>query len=173
MSVSVKANVVIKDACILFDLLDLSLLEDFYRLNLTVITTPEVIAQIENDEQKEKIKPYIDNSLLQIDRVGVLENILEILDNNPGLGLPDASVIEAAIRREATILSSDKSLKNESVRRGLVVRGSLWILEELYKQQILSLETVIEKLAMYPEVNKRAPKLEISNLVERLTKPKN
>ncbi len=168
MSVSVKVEVIIKDACILFDLLDLGLLESFYRLKLTVITTPEVIAEIIDDEQLAEIQPYIDAGHLQIDRLGVFENILAIIDSNPGLGLTDAAVLEAAIRRDASILSSDKSLRNESARRGLIVKGLLWVLEELYSHQILSLEVVVEKLLLYPEVNKRAPRVEISNLIAKL-----
>lgn len=169
---SALVKVIIKDACILFDLLDLGLLDRFYRLELTVITTPEVIAEITDEEQLAAIRPYIDKDLLHIDQFGVFENILAIVDNNPGLSLTDAAVLEAAIRREAAVLSSDKSLRNESARRGLVVKGLLWILEELYNQQILSLEVVIEKLMLYPQVNSRVPKKEISNLIARLNKSK-
>jgi hypothetical protein len=172
MSASAKVKVIIKDACILFDLLDLALLESFYRLELIVITTPEVIAEITDEDQLAEIQPYIDKGLLQIDHFGVFENILAIVDTNPGLGLTDAAVLEAAIRRDAAILSSDKSLRNESARRGLIVKGLLWALEELYNQRILSLEVVVEKLLLYPEVNKRAPKVEISNLIAKLSKPR-
>lgn len=172
MSVSVKVEIVIKDACILFDLLDLGLLSDFYRLKFIVITTPEVIAEIVDEEQLSEIQPYIDNGHLQIDQFGVFEHILAIVESNPGLSLTDAAVLEVATRREAAILSSDKSLRNESVRRGITVKGLLWIIEELYKQEILSLEVTIEKLLLYPEVNKRAPKSEISNLIAKLSKNK-
>ena len=170
MSASAKVEVIIKDACILFDLLDLGLLESFYRLQLTVITTPEVIAEITDEEQLAEIEPYINKGFLQIDQFGVFETILGIVDTNPGLSLADAAVLEAALRREATVLSSDKSLRNEAARRELIVKGMLWILEELYNQQILSLEVVVEKLLLYAEMNSRAPKIEISNLIAKLRK---
>lgn len=172
MSASAKVEVIIKDACILFDLIDLGLLASFYKLKLTVITTPEVLAEITDDNQLSEIQPYIDNGNLQIDYFGIFEAILAIVETNPGLSLTDAAVLEAATRREAAILSSDKSLRNESLRRGLTVKGLLWVLEELYNQRILDLEIVFEKLAMYPEVNKRAPKNEIINLVNKLQKMK-
>jgi hypothetical protein len=172
MSVLANEKVIIKDACILFDLLDLGLLESFYRLQLTVITTPEVIAEITDDEQLAEIQPYIDKGLLQVDQFGVFETILAIVDVNPGLSLTDAAVLETALRRDAVVLSSDKSLRNESARRGLVVKGLLWVIEELYDQRMLSLEVVIDKLELYPQVNSRAPKTEISNLIAKLSKPK-
>ena len=170
MSVSAKVEVIIKDACILFDLMDLRLLASFYKLKLTVITTPEVLAEITDENQLREIQPYIDNGNLQIDHFGVFETVLAIVETNPGLSLTDAAVLEAATRREAAILSSDKSLRNESTRRGLTVKGLLWVVEELYNQQILDLEAALEKLAAYPEINKRAPRNEIANLINRLKK---
>lgn len=170
MSASVKVEVVIKDACILFDLLDLELLANFYQLKLTVITRPEVIAEITDEHQLRQIQPYIDNGNLQIDGVDALETLIAIMEANPGLSLTDAAVLETATRRDAAILSSDKSLRNESTRRGITVRGLLWVLEELFNQGVLTLDAVLEKLTLYPEVNKRAPKSEITGLINRLQK---
>lgn len=170
MSASAKAEVIIKDACILFDLLDMGLLESFYRLQLTVITTPEVIAEITNEEQLAEIQPYIDKGFLQIDHFGVVETIIDIFDTNPGLSLTDAAVLEAALRREAAVLSSDKSLRNESARKGLVVKGLLWVLEELYNQNIIELTVMLKKLKSYPDFNQRAPKNEIEKLIKKYSK---
>lgn len=170
MSALAKVEVVIKDACILFDLLDLELLGSFYELKLMVITRPEVLAEITDEDQLGQLQPYIDSGNLQIDGVDVLEIAMAIVETNPGLSLTDAAVLETASRREATILSSDKSLRNESTRRGIAVRGLLWVLEELFNEGVLPSEVVLEKLALYPEVNRRAPKTEIASLVTRLQK---
>lgn len=169
MSVSVKEEVVIKDACILFDLIDLGLLSSFYQLKLIVITTPGVLSEIIDEAQLAAVNAYVENGRLQIDYFGMLDAISDIVENNPGLSFTDASVLEAASRRNATILSSDKSLRNESQRRGLIVRGTLWILEELCNQKIVERNIMLEKLRKYPEVNKRAPKTEIENLIKKYT----
>lgn len=167
MSASAKVDVVIKDACILFDLLDLDLLAHFYQLKLTVMTRPEVLAEITDETQLGQIQPYIDNGNLQIDGVDVLETAMAIIETNPGLSLTDAVVLETASRREATILSSDKSLRNESTRRGIAVRGLLWVLEELFNQEIISKFKLIEKLQEYPTINKRAPRTEIESIIKK------
>lgn len=168
MSVSVNPTILIKDACILFDLLDLELLADFYRLHVTVITTPEVISEIEDPEQLEQIQPYIDSGQLQVDRNGVLANMILITDGNPGLSLTDASVLEAATRLQAMILSSDGSLRRVSQQKGITVRGMLWVLEELYRKEILTKELVLEKLVRYPQVNVRAPQIETEHLIIKI-----
>jgi rRNA-processing protein FCF1 len=170
MSVSAKEEVIIKDACVFFDLIDLELLDCFYKLELTVITTPEVIAEITDDSQLNKIRPYIDNGNLQIDSFGEFDIIRNILDNNPRLSLPDAAVLEAASRKDAAILSSDKSLRNEANRRGIMVKGLLWVLEELHNQKVIELSVLLEKLRLYSQVNQRAPKSEIENLIIKYLK---
>ncbi len=83
MSASAKVEVIIKDACILFDLLDLGLLASFYELKLMVITTPEVLAEITDESQLCQIQPYIDKGNLQIDRFGVFETVLAIVVEKP------------------------------------------------------------------------------------------
>lgn len=75
ISVSDREEIVIKDACILFDLMDLGLMSSFYRLKLLVITTPEVLSEITDDAQLVEVNAYIDNGSLQVDHFGMLDSI--------------------------------------------------------------------------------------------------
>ncbi len=167
MSTSPNRQVVIKDACIFFDLMDLGLLEYFYKLKLTVITTPQVLDEITDENQLAEVAGYIKKGQLQVDAFSQLDVMMSITYSNPGLSFTDASVLEVASRRNATVLSSDKSLRNESERQGITVRGFLWIMEELFLQNVIEQSMLIEKLAAYPEVNKRAPKTELENLIKK------
>lgn len=167
MSVSNKVEIVIKDACILFDLIDLELLPSFYQLPLIVLTTPQVLFEITDEVQLAEITVYIESGQLQIDDFGHFETITSITLNNRGISFTDASVLEAATRRKASILSSDKSLRNESKRRSIPIHGLLWVLDELYNKKIITLNLLIEKLEAYPTVNKRAPKAEIETLLNK------
>ena len=167
MSVSAKKEVFIKDACILFDLIDLGLLPSFHQLPLVVVTTPQVLDEIMDETQLAEVNTYIESGHLQVDYFGIFETITLITETNPGLSFTDASVLEAATRRDASILSSDKSLRNESNRRGITVRGLLWVLEELYIHKIIELDMLIENLRAYPTVNRRAPKSDIENMIKK------
>lgn len=168
--VSDKKQIVIKDACILFDLVDLNLLEDFFQLELIAFTTPQVIGEITNEEQWETISKFIDSGKLQIDTYGEFEVIAGIYDEHPGLSIPDSSVLELAIRKEAIIYSSDGSLRKISVKKNLIVRGILWVVEELHNKEFLSKDIAIEKLNIYQTINQRAPMKEINNLINRFLK---
>ncbi|MCB0518179.1 MAG: hypothetical protein H6577_06405 [Lewinellaceae bacterium] len=167
MSASTKIEVVVKDACIFFDLIDLRLLSIFYQLPITVITTPQVMAEIIDETQLIEVNFYIESGQLQIDQFGQYDTIGVILDSNARLSFTDASILETALRRNATVLSSDNSLRKESRRQGLKVHGLLWVLEELYNQNFIELELLITKLEEYSKINVWAPKAEIAILIKK------
>ncbi len=151
--VSSKKEIVIKDACILFDLVDLNLLRDFFQLELFAITTPEVIAEITNEMQWTEISKYVDNEKLVVDGSGEFQSIADLFDEHRGLSIADSSVLELAIRKDAIIFSSDGSLKKISINKNLTVRGILWIIEELYNKNIMDINTASKKLKQYAVIN--------------------
>lgn len=163
-----KKEIVIKDACILFDLVDLNLLEDFFQLEVSAFTTPQVINEITNETQWEEVSKFIDNGKLQIDADGKFEVIAALYDEHAGLSIPDSSVLELAIRKDAIIYSSDGSLRKISVKKNLTVRGVLWIVEKLHDNGYLHTELAIEKLNIYESINQRAPIKEIMALKKKL-----
>ena len=165
-----KKEIVIKDACILFDLVDLNLLEDFFQLEVSAFTTPQVIGEITDETQWEEVSKYINNGKLQIDADGEFEIIAALYDEHPGLSIPDSSVLELAIRKDAIIYSSDGSLRKISIKKNLPVRGILWIVEEINSREFLSNEVAIEKLNLYEKINQRAPVKEIQALINKLYK---
>ena len=163
-----KNEIVIKDSCILFDLIELNLMKDFFQFDLTAFTTPQVIAEITDDEQLREITNYIESGKLNIDSIGAYETIIEIAEQYVALSIADSSVLELAVRRNAVLLTSDGSLRRISMSKNLRVRGVLWIIEELYGKQIITVEVALQKLQMYSEINARAPFKEIQNLIKKL-----
>lgn len=169
---STRKEIVIKDSCILFDLIDLELMPDFFKLELEILTTPQVIDEITDEEQMTIVTKYINDGKLIVDANGSLESIQLIYDECLGLSYPDSSVLELAIRIGAVVLSSDKSLRNEVIRRNLTVRGVLWIIDELVNDSIISIEQALIKLNLYSQINKRAPKDDIKKQIIRLQNSK-
>jgi rRNA-processing protein FCF1 len=168
LPVSDKKEIVIKDACILFDLVDLNLLEDFFQLEADVFTTSQVIGEITNELQWNAISKFINHGRLQIDDNGTLEEITKINELYPGLSLPDSSVLELAIRKKAIVYSADGSLRKASAKEGITVRGVIWVVAQLHTLQLLTDEAAIAKLNMYEVINQRAPLKEIKNLISKI-----
>jgi len=164
-------EIIIKDSCILFDIVDLEIIQDFFLLeDFIVYTTPQVMDEIRDEIQLTEITKFIESKKLLIDSEGQYHAILSISHGCHGLSFADASVIECAHRKKAMILSSDKTLRNEATRKLLSVGGLLWIIEELVKSNIISVEVAIYKLNLYPTINKRAPREDIKKLIAKLKK---
>lgn len=164
-------QIIVKDACILFDLIDLNLIQDFFRMEFIAYTTQQVIEEITDPYQNKLVLAHIYENRLFVDKESDIQSILNIFNECPGLSLADSSVLELGIRKRAIILSADRRIRNESTRRGLIVRGVLWIIEELYLKGIISREIAIEKLSIYPNINNRVPIIEIQKLITRFTQP--
>ena len=163
-------KILINDSCVLFDLIDLNLLNDFFRLKYIFYTTPLVISEIVSEYQLIEIEKYIEGHLLIIDSYGDFQSVQAIYDKYPGLSFADSSVLELAIRLEGILLSSDKALRNISKTNNLDVRGVLWVIKELVINQMISNETAVMKLKEYPEINIRVPLNEIKKLINDLQK---
>ncbi len=168
MEVSDNKEIVIKDACIIFDLVDLDLLGSFFSLAVTAITTPQVIGEILDEDQLKAISAYVDNGLLQVDNSGDYQRMLEIAEQYPGLSTADSSVLEIALRKEAIIFSSDGLLRKISTNKNLTVRGVLWIIEQLFIGGLITKEVALGKLQVYSDINMRAPKKEIDKLIDKI-----
>lgn len=161
-------QILINDACILFDLVDLNLIDNFFRLEYSFLTTGLVIKEIKQDEQISSVNKFISNGVLKIDNSGSMESIEFLFDNYPGLSYTDSSVLELATRSKGILLSSDKKLRNISKSKNIEVKGFLWIVYRLVETRIITVKQAKEKLKKYPEVNERAPIKEIKKLYERL-----
>lgn len=146
-------------------------MEDFYRMDFAVYTTPEVIGEIEDEKQLQEITEYINAGKLIIDTDGDYDTIFTMSNELTGLSTTDCSILEFAGRKECIILSTDGGLRREATRRNFAVRGVLWIIEGLHAKNIITTEKAVEKLTSYPEINGRTPKKEIDKLIQKLTNP--
>ena len=165
-----KKEILINDSCILFDLLDIGLIKDYFQLEYQMFTTKEVIKEITDAVQLSEITKYISLGNLKVDQYGTLESIQLLFDEYPGLSFTDCSVLESAIRKNGHIITSDKGLRNISKRRKITIRGVLWIIVELVNNSIISKEIALKSLKIYPEVNIRVPINEINKLIDMYEK---
>lgn len=165
---STKPCVVIKDACILFDLIDLDLLENFYLLDVVPVTTGFVVSEILDETQATLLTQGINAGKLVVYNDGDLGKIAAFSAEHTGLSFADCSILELSFRVPGLILSADKSLRNEAKRRGLTVKGLLWVINQLFENQIMSKAECLAKLEQYPLINPRTPKKDIQLLIEKL-----
>lgn len=163
-----ESQILINDSCVLFDLVDLELLKEFFQLEYSFLTTPQVVGEITDNSQIIEIEKYIQNQILMVDSMGLFETIQNIYDKYPGLSFADSSVLELASRVDGILLSADKRLRNISKGNNLEVKGVLWVINELVDKKIITDQVAIQKLKNYSKINVRAPIKEINALVNIL-----
>ena len=163
-----EKNILINDTCVIFDLIDLNLIHEFFKLKYSFFSTPQVLGEIKDDNQYLTINRYVENKILSIDNNGTFESISDLFDKYPGLSFADCSVLELTSRIDGVLLSSDKSLRKISKNSNLEVRGVLWIIDKLVTMKIIPPEMAITKLEEYHKFNVRIPIKEINLLINRL-----
>jgi len=158
-------QILIKDSCIIFDLFDLGLLQEFFLLKCQFYTTPQVISEITDTRQLYQLNQFVTDGILKVDMGGQIETIQILLEQHTGLSFTDCSVLELSMRMSGIILTADKALRNIATKNHLHhVRGMIWVFSLLLENNLITKEIALEKLDMYPQINNRVPKRELNDL---------
>jgi predicted nucleic acid-binding protein len=90
------------------------------------------------------------------------------LQDYPALSFADCSVVILAERHKALILTNDSRMRKISERRRLVCHGTLWIIEQLMREAVVTAAQARRALLLLIEVNPRLPKTECDRLLREL-----
>ncbi len=153
----------INDANILIDIVQLDLVDAFFSLGFELYTTDFVFAELEIIQQK----------ALQSDKLTIIsptENDLFAIANrtnfNNGLSFEDCSVWYFAEKMNGVLITGDGRLRTKAKASGIDVKGIIYIIEEIKKQNILDTQTCIEKMETLQSLNNRLPQSEITKRID-------
>lgn len=148
-------QILVKDACIIIDLIELNLLRGFLTLNYDVITTSAVIIEITDLNQKNELEESLNSGKILVDDNGSLIDIMALQAKYSGLSYADASVLEVALRKQVMLITADGLLRKAAVNENNTVHGTLWVIETLHYNRIISVQTAIGKIKELMQINKR------------------
>lgn len=140
-------KIIVNDANILIDLVDLKILPYFFQLEFEFHTTAIILDEL-FDEQKEALFPYIETSSLIVDYISD-EDLIEILmirATKPNLSEQDCSAFYQAQKDNAALITSDNTLRKFAQANNLEVHGHLWVFDNLVNNEILTGITAVKKL---------------------------
>ena len=163
--------IAVSDANIFIDLLEVDLIDTFFKLKLDLHTTNLVLNELDA-EQQAVFKKYINRKLLTVKILNETE-MLEIkkLELASGkLSAQDVSVYAYAKEINAMILTSDRRLRNEAQGKGFEVHGILWLFEQLLEEELIKPKKAIDKLTELMQINTWLPKDECKKRIEQWTK---
>ena len=140
-------KVAVKDACVLIDLANGGLLEAWFQLGIETHTTDLVLRQVKMDRQGLAVTAFVEANLLKVETLTgkqVLQMRAEL--GHLPVGVEDQSALFLAMELDAILLTGDRRLRLEGLRKSLEVRGVLWVLDELVKHRLLTSKLAAAKL---------------------------
>lgn len=152
-------KLLINDANILIDIVKLELVEAFLSLDFDLHTTDFVFAELEDYQQESLKSEHL--GIIKTENQEDFEEIIGLLNNNKGLSFEDCSVWHYAKKLNGTLVTGDGILRKKVTHAGIVVKGIIYILEEIKNQNKLSIDVCILKLNELKNINNRLPKHEI------------
>lgn len=162
--------IIVNDANILIDLVELKILPYFFKLDYQFRTTGIILNEL-FPEQQEALEPYIETGRLLVEELTdeELVEIALIQASKTKLSEQDCSAYFQALKHKATLITSDNLLRKFAKSKNIDVHGHLWVFDNLYQQNIISGVRAIEKLnQLCNEVNPRLglPKAECTKRIE-------
>lgn len=165
-------KIAIKDANIIIDLHNINLLDAFLSLDYYVMTTDMVRSEIKGKDLKRRIDDYCDGNILRIETLSYDEllEINRIKAEQPGLSVPDCSVVLLAKKFDAMLLSGDRLLRNKANELGIECHGILWIMDELVLENRITPRIASQKLKDLMATNNRLPHSECHKRLDKWKK---
>jgi predicted nucleic acid-binding protein len=163
-------KVIVNDANILIDLVELKILPYFFKLDVEFRTTELILVEL-IEEQQEALLPYIETGRLLIEKLSEEElvEIAIIQASKTKLSEQDCSACYQALKHKATLITSDNVLRKFAKSKNIDVHGHLWVFDNLYQQNIISGTRATKKLnQLCNEVNPKLglPKAECTKRIE-------
>ena len=160
----------ITDANVFFDLMNIEALPEFFGLDFEICTTDFVVNEILRLEQAAQIQNFIRSKQLTVFKFSgeEIEEVVNLKTKRNLRRIADKSVLWKALQLKCTLLTGDKSLRNEAEENGLEVHGSIWVVLMIVEAQLLSTAKGIELFENLKFVNPGLPKDEIEKLIKKL-----
>jgi predicted nucleic acid-binding protein len=141
-------KLVVTDACIFIDLIELQLSSEFFGLPIEIHTSLDVYNELYT-EQMEILKAYQSVGKLSIHNLSEKEREQIQEEEFPrSLSDNDKTVIFLAEKLNAKVISSDKAVRNYAKLKAIEFHGMLWIFDRLIEFKLISSQHAILKTTL-------------------------
>lgn len=166
-------KVVVNDANILIDLIDVGLLELFFQLEFEMNIADSVVNEFENENDIKRLNMFTKKGKLKqhsFESDAIAEIIGYRNRYSSRLSFPDSSCIYLARNLSATLLTGDRPLTNAARENDITVHGTLWVFDQLINAGLMNHKTACIKLTELMSINRRLPVSECKKRLSRWKK---
>ena len=126
----------ISDANVLIDMHEGGLLESMFRLSDS-FCVPDILYAEELEAHYPNL-PALGLVILALSGDGV-EHAIILKQHYPGPSMNDLFALELARENGCSLLSGDRRLKVAAEKEGIIVRGTIWLVERLIMEEVLTI----------------------------------
>lgn len=140
-------KVIVNDANILIDLIELDLLANFFELGFEFLTTSLIFEELD-DEQQVVLNQYVNSEVLKVKEMtsDQLIEIHKIQLSKRSLSPQDCSAFYQAKIEKGILVSSDNTLRKYAKSKRIDVHGHLWVFDQMYESGTITGQFAINKL---------------------------
>lgn len=163
-------RLIITDTNVLFDIIKVGALPEFFNLDYDICTTVFVIDEIKPSLQREQVETFIRSKQLTVFEFSgeEVEGIVKFDTVRDLKRFTDKSVIWKSIELKCPMLTGDKKMREVAEKLGIEVHGSIWVIDELIRNQLISPVKAIELLKLLIATNSWLPGNEIEKRINQL-----
>ncbi len=163
-------KIVITDTNILFDVIKIGVLPEFFSLDYEICTTVFVIHEILPFAQRELVETFIRAKKLIVYNFTEEEiEAVQSFDTEKSLKrFTDKSVIWKSLQLNCPMLTGDQRMREVAERMNIEVHGIIWIIDELVTKTLISSDKAIVLFEQLLLTNSRLPKDEIEKRINKL-----
>jgi predicted nucleic acid-binding protein len=163
-------KLIITDTNVLFDVIKIGALPEFFSLDFDVCTTVFVIDEIKSSPQREQVETFIRSKQLTVFEFSGedIEDIINFETCRDFKRFTDKSVIWKSLEMKCPMLTGDKKMREVAEKLGLEVYGSIWVIDELIRSDLISSDKAIVLLEQLMATNSWLPRNEIEKRINKL-----
>lgn len=128
-----------------------------------------VLTECENEKQPHIIRHMLEAGITVIETSRELAAQAGALRRG-GVSINDMMTVCHAQRHGQVVLAGDRPMRERCAELGVDCRGSIWVVEEIHRQQLLEATELMRWLTVWPRVGRRLPKTELERLGQLLSK---
>jgi predicted nucleic acid-binding protein len=152
-------KVAITDVSVLFDLFNVGVLPEFFGLDIEIYTTDFIYNEILQSDEKSEFELFVRSGQLKII---VVDDAEQETISNMNLtfsirSLADKTALFKAMQMQCILLTCDDKIKKEAIKQNLEVHGSIWIIDQLFENEIIDTKRAIEVIESLIKSNSWLP----------------
>ena len=163
-------KLIITDTNVFFDIITIDALPEFFALDFEICTTDFVVSEILLSHQREQVESFIRAKKLIVFELSIdeIDSIRNFKTTRFFKGITDKTVLWKSHQLKCPLLTGDKKIRNEAEDLNIEVHGSIWVIQKLITDEVVSKQAGTVLLEKLKASNTNLPHNEIDKLIRQL-----